>query len=105
MKKIITLLSCLMYSYGAVLEASTFTIGVCKQLLDQNSSLMIYMIDQTGHQCIGKCQLDSNFKYRKILQNDLKMTTLQEAERFDAVVDLMDTQETLNQDVVILHFE
>lgn len=105
MKKIIVLLCYVMHMCVSGLIASTFTIEVPQILLEQNSSLMVYMIDQTGHQRVGKCQLDSNSKDRKILQNELEMTTVQEADSLDSVVDLMDSQVSLSQDVVILHFE
>lgn len=105
MKKIITLLCCLMYSYGAQFFASTFTIEVPQALLGQDSSLMIYMIDNFGHQQVGKCQVDSRAKYRTILQNELELTTIQEAESFATFVDVTNSQAALQQDVVILHFE
>ena len=85
--------------------ASSFTIEVPQALLGQDSSLMIYMIDDLGHQHVGKCHIDSHAKYRKILQNELELTTLQEAENFATVIDVTNASETLQQDVVILHFE
>jgi hypothetical protein len=63
------------------------------------------MVDDFGQQHVGKCQIDSRAKYRTILQNDLEVTTLQEAESFSMVVDLTNSQELLPEDVVILHFE
>ncbi|MBP6892107.1 hypothetical protein KBB68_00855 [Candidatus Babeliales bacterium] len=105
MKKIITLLCCLMYSYGAQLRASVFTIEVPQVFLGQDSSLMIYMVDDLGHQHVGKCQIDSHTKYCKILQNELELTTMQEAESFATIVDVTNSSEILQQDVVILHFE
>jgi hypothetical protein len=105
MKKIIILFCLVMYSCVSGLFSSTFTIEVPQKLLDQNSSLMVYMIDQTGHQRVGKCQLDSNSKERKILQQELEMTTVQEAENFATVLNLMDKPALLDQDIVIVHFE
>src|SRR3989338_481007 len=105
MKKIITLLSFMLYCYGAPLWAAcSFTIKVPQELLAQHASLVVYMVDAFGNQCIGKCQLDSNSVYHKISQDELKLTTLQEANRFDTVIDLMSSQPT-EQNVAILHFE
>jgi hypothetical protein len=87
------------------LNASIFTIEVPQAFLGQDSSLMIYMVDDLGHQHVGKCHIDSHAKYRKILQNDLELTTVQEAESFATVVDVTNVSEVLQQDVVILHFE
>lgn len=105
MKKIITLICCLLYSYGASIFASTFTIQVPQALLGQNSSLMVYMVDDLGQQHIGKCFVDNQLKYRTIVQQELEMTTIQEAESFVHVVDLTNSEQILQQDVVILHFE
>ena len=103
MKKIITLLFCLAYSFGSLFAANVFTIGVPQQLFDQKSSLMIYMVDQDGNQSVGKCHLDGNCD-RKILQNQLEMTAPQEEASLDVIVDLMDFQAT-KQDLILLHFE
>ncbi|OGB86331.1 hypothetical protein A3J41_03130 [candidate division TM6 bacterium RIFCSPHIGHO2_12_FULL_38_8] len=116
MKKNIILIYFVLYSCAsslladtcaiAVPQALTFTIAVPQEFLGQDSSLMVYMIDQAGCQHVGKCQVDScSAKDIQILQNQLEITTLQEAEHFDTVVDLMTRQETLGQDVVMLHFE
>ncbi len=105
MKRIIILLSSLIYLCDLQLNASTFTIGVPQELIDQNSSLMVYMVDDFGQQCVGKCQIDGHEKHRTIVQNDLEITTLQEAENFATVVDLTNSPEILPQDVIVLHFE
>lgn len=86
------------------LVASTFTIAVPQELLDQKSSLIVYMSGPTGP-CVGQCQLDNTLKDRKILQNELKLTTLQTAASFDTVIDLMTQKEASGQDIVVLHFE
>lgn len=94
-----------MYCYGAQLWAScSFTIEVPQELLEKKSSLIIYMLDSNGNQCIGKCQLDSSHLSRKISQNELQLATCEEANRFDTVVDLMVPQ-TGSANVVVLHFE
>lgn len=103
MKKIITLLFCLACSLQSLFTASVFTIGVPQQLFDQKSSLMIYMVDQDGTQSVGKCHLDDICK-RKIFQNQLEITTPQEEDCLDVIVDLMDFQAT-KQDLILLHFE
>src|SRR5260370_1444510 len=105
MKKIIILLFCTMYSCQSKIVASTFTIGVPQALLGENSSLMVFMIDQIGNQHVGKYQLDNYAKYRTILQKELEITTWQEADGLDSAVNLLDSQTSLDQDVVILHFE
>ncbi len=95
----------MLYSYGTQLVASTLTIQVPQALLEQNSSLMVYMVDGFGQQSIGKCHIDSQSKYRTIVQQELEITTLQEAEKFSNVIDLTNSQQILQQDVVILHFQ
>lgn len=95
----------MLYSYGSFLSAAcSFTVKVPQSLLAANASLVVYMVDASGNQCIGKCQLDGNSAYHTISQNELKLTTWQEANRFDTVIDLMSSP-TTEQNVVILHFE
>lgn len=105
MKKIIILLFCTMYSCPSNFFASTFTVGVPQEFVDQNSALMVYIVDSIGNLQIGRYQLDSKKKCRTIFQNELEMTTWQEPEFLDSAVNLLDSQESLGQDVVILHFE
>ena len=95
----------MLYSYGSSLTAScSFTVRVPQELLAQHASLVVFMVDASGNQCIGKCQLDSSSMYHKISQEALTLTTWQEADCFDTVVDLMTSQATDNN-VAILHFE
>lgn len=105
MKKTITLLWCLMYSYGISLCASSlFSIGVPQELFDQKSSLIIYMVDLAGNQHVGKCQLDQNNRCRKISQNELEMTTFEAVHNLDTAFDLTASQNDM-ENVVVLHFE
>lgn len=104
-----------MYSYGTLIWAScSFTIPVSPELIAPNASLVVYMVDSHGQECIGKCQLDHNSAYHKISQDALEITLFQEANSFNTAIDLMSLQasaidlmslQASSQDSIILHFE
>jgi hypothetical protein len=104
MKKIITLLCCLLYSYGFQLEASVLSIAVPEKLLGEQSSLMIFMQDPNGTQMVGRCHLNNETITKKITQNQLQLTTLQEASSFDTIADLTDSVQNACE-FVLLEFE
>ncbi|MCX5924241.1 MAG: hypothetical protein NTZ68_02370 [Candidatus Dependentiae bacterium] len=88
MKKVITFLLCLVYSCDVQLCASSFTIRVPKRFLTEKAALVLYMLDESGKPCVGKCRLDLNSASRKISQCELQMTTDQEMSCMCDAIDL-----------------
>jgi len=101
--KIILLCTVLLLSY-AHLESSLFHIAVPEQLVEQQATLLLYMLDADGNQSVGKCQLDSSCRSRSILQQELEMTSCADAELMSTSIDLLHNQ-TEDQHAVVVCFE
>jgi len=97
-------LLCLTYFQASLLLASSFAINVPEKFLMQKAALVIYMVDDFGNQCIGKCQLDQHSASRKISQSELEITSCVEVDSLPHVIDLMVSTQGLEQEV-LLHFE
>ena len=54
-----------------VLYADAVSVIVPKKYLIEKASLVVYILDKLGDQCIGTCQLHEAFEQRNILQQDL----------------------------------
>lgn len=118
MKKIITFAIGWMYVSGSFILADctiaitaspkeisrSFTIMVPQELLEQKASLIMYMVNGSGNQCISRCQLDQGCAYRKISQDELFVATGEDAWSLDKAIEL--TPSDLQPDqVAVLHFE
>lgn len=104
MKKSIMFLLCLSYLHAASLFACSFAIKVPEKFLMQKASLVIYMVDEFGNQCAGKCQLDQYSGSRKIAQSELEITSCADIDYLPNAIDLMVSISQADQ-AVILNFE
>lgn len=90
------LLSC-MY-----LESSLFHIAVPEMLVDEQATLVLYMLDTQGNQSVGKLQLDSSCRSRSILQAELQITSCCEVDLIGATsMDLLHQDASDLQSVVV----
>ena len=105
MKKCITFLLCLAYSQGTALYASSFTIRIPQKFLTEKAALVLYMLDESGKSCIGKCRLDQNSASRKISQCELQMTTDQDLSSMCDAIDLTTSTNSSCEHEVVLCFE
>ena len=100
------MISLAMFFVGGLqlLHAEAVSVVVPKQYLIEKASLVLYMLDGLGHQCVGTCRLDEVFERRNILQQDL---LIQES---DSLTQLLNSIEITNSshardNEVMLHIE
>lgn len=86
------------------LESSLFHIAVPEQLVEQQATLLLYMLDADGNQSIGKCQLNSSCRSRSILQQELEITSCADADLMSIGIDLLHNQ-IEDQQAVVVCFE
>jgi hypothetical protein len=87
--------------------ASSFTIRVPKRFLTEKAALVLYMLDESGRQCVGKCRLDLNSASRKISHRELQITTDQEVYGLCDAIDLKisNPSDPFTEHEVVLCFE
>jgi len=101
--KIILLCTVLLLSYTNI-KSSLFHIAIPEKLVEQQATLLLYMLDADGNQSVGKCQLDSSCRSRSILQEELEMTSCADADLMSTSIDLLDNH-IENQQAVVVCFE
>lgn len=71
--KIIIFIAVLCMGNWQYLKTEAVSVVVPKQYLIEKASLVLYMLDEMGNQCVGMCQLNETFEQRTILQEDVRI--------------------------------
>lgn len=95
---------CLIVGLSQQLLSQATMIAVPKKCLIEKASLVFVMLDQSGKECVGTCQLSEQFEGRKILQDDL---SIKSEIAFDNLQDSVDVTCSSKQcdSEVLLHLE
>lgn len=104
MKKNLIIAAGLLISSFNFLIAEALCVAVPKKYLVEEASLVVYMLDALGNQCVGTCRLHESFEQRNIVQKDLCI------QRPDSLVQLSDSIEITSwsqprDNEVLLHIE
>lgn len=83
------------------LQASCLSVAIPEQLVNQNATLLLYMVDGSGKQSVGKCHLDQNCRFRAILQRELEITSSDVADVLPVSMDLLKSDVAAESAVVI----
>lgn len=102
--KIVVFLSVFLMSSWQLMHADAVSVVIPKQYLIEKASLVLYMLDELGNQCVGTCQLNEAFEQRNILQEELRI------QQPDILCELPDSIEIVNSSYprdndVVLHIE
>lgn len=97
-------ISVFLMSNWQLVQAEAVSVVIPKQYLIEKASLVLYMLDELGNQCIGTCQLNEAFEQRNILQEELRI------QRPDILSELSNSIEIVNSSYprdndVVLHIE
>ncbi|MBI2353222.1 hypothetical protein HYV11_03220 [Candidatus Dependentiae bacterium] len=86
------------------LIADALSIAVPRQYLVEKASLVLYMLDGQGNQCVGTCRLDRVLEHQNISQRDLR---IQQPDDFSTFSDFIELSDSINprDNEVLLHIE
>jgi len=104
MKKISMTILSLLLIIDVQLWASSFRITVPEKLVEENVTLLLYMLDGNGNQSVGKFHLDQNVVSRVILQQELEMTSCDDIALMQTS-DLREADLSLDEQAVVVCFE
>lgn len=70
-KNVIIAMSVFFMTSWQMVYAEAVSVVVPKKYLIEKASLVLYILDESGNQCVGTCQLHEAFEQRNISQRDL----------------------------------
>lgn len=102
--KLMVFISAFLISNLQVVQAEAVSVVIPKQYLIEQASLVLYMLDELGNQCIGTCQLHEAFERRNILQEELRIQQPDILSELSNSIEIVNSLHPRDNDVV-LHIE
>lgn len=87
-----------------LVRAEAVYVVVPKQYLREEASLVLYMLDALGNQCIGTCRLSEVFEQRNIVQQDLCIQSPDELVQLSDSIEITNSSQPRDNEV-LLHIE
>lgn len=102
--KLVLFISAFLINGWQFLGAEAVSVVIPKQYLVEKASLVLYMLDGLGNQCVGTCQLNETFEQRNILQEELQIQNLDVLSELSNSIEIVNSSCPCDNDVV-LHIE
>lgn len=103
-KKLLVFISVFFINGWHWIDAEAVSVVIPKQYLKEKASLVLYMLDGLGNQCVGTCQLSEAFERRNILQEELRIQKSDGMSQLSESIEIVNSSFPCDNDVV-LHIE
>lgn len=103
-KKVMIFLSFFTIANWQYYNAAAVSVVVPKQCLVEKASLVLYMLDDLGHQQVGTCRLNEDFATRTILSQDVQIKAQESIDQIANSIDVTHTSRVCDNEIV-LHIE
>ena len=89
---------------GTDLFGLMFNVAVPEALVQQQATLLVYMVDQNDNQVIGKFQLNEKCRVEAIQHQELVWTSCDDASLMQTSIDLL-AESNVDQNSVVISFD
>ncbi|MBP9765403.1 hypothetical protein KBD08_03645 [Candidatus Babeliales bacterium] len=104
MKNFLTFWFLITIMTGTDLFGLMFNVAVPEALVQQQATLLVYMVDQNDNQVIGKFQLNEKCRVEAIQHQELVWTSCDDASLMQTGIDLL-TESNVDQNSVVISFD